>query len=123
MGVCRSHTITVSPVRTWARYLLRWALSSAIWARCMTTSDHNRSLRSTPLEDRQQVVEVVGPHAHVRIGLEPLGGPALVLREAAERLGRRGQDHPGGSVGSGDLLGFVVSEQPAAEPRILGEIG
>src|SRR4026207_2074085 len=94
MGVCRSHTITVSPVRTWARYLLRWALSSAIWARCMTTSDHNRSLRSTPLEDRQQVVEVVGPHAHVRIGLEPLGGPALVLREAAARRGRRGRAPP-----------------------------
>src|SRR5438046_6026957 len=32
MGVLRSQTTTVSPRRTRARYWLRWALSSAIWA-------------------------------------------------------------------------------------------
>src|SRR5215471_8646693 len=77
----------------------------------------------SPVEHPQQVVEVVGPHAHPRARLERGRRPARVLRQIAEG-GRRPREHcPGGRRRTLAHWTEVVTEQPPAKVRVLREVG
>src|SRR5215831_11289776 len=88
-----------------------------------TSGPLGRPAAALPVEHPQQVVEVVRPHAHPRARLEGGRRPAWVFREITEGGGRPGEHGPGGG---GRPLGDgieVVTEQAAAQVRVLGEIG